>query len=232
MTDTQESDKKKTRNKPPRNIQLKASVPKGPYPSQATKWDAILKYLAVKSARFADGYPKISNREVEKWMGLTPDEIAEEETKPGFRQMKLARNALLIQSSISEMAPQIGNIINDVISNAQTDKDKREALELIGKISNTYGLNKIDTSLSNEEDGLNVEEAVAEGVGIIKDLTGFDVPVQKFIKRCVDGPSIADEGGSDEGAEAIVNSGTASDGSNDRPNKAVDTVPVPEKVTV
>ena len=212
----------------PQNLTLRLSetVLKGPYKSQAERWNAYRKILDLQAVREQRGKFAISESTIEKHIGASYSEFEREIYSVAFQNHRLAKAAMQIQGTLADIAPVVRitllDLSNDIKQGKVNDpKKQREYLTLISNIMEKFGVQKIDVSAADGQGDLNTEEAIAEGMRIVQELKGHENVIQWFTKVCTEPYGSRDKAKIDT---PVNNSGTHENGSGDRPNKVVETV--------
>jgi hypothetical protein len=179
---------------------LQLEVPRGPYKTKAERWNALDKLMDFNIYRDKTGQKQVDSRAIERWMGLSYEDILREINSTQFQGMRLARGSMKVSGIIIESIPSVQKVLRDfnrILEGEQLTcpdcqkkhgaqlvdmKDKKAFLELITQTMDKFGLSKVDISNADIMGDIDVEEAIQEGMKLCEELYGEKPVVQRFIK--------------------------------------------------
>jgi hypothetical protein len=212
------------------------NIPKGPYKTQAERWNALNKLLDLKILRDKHGLKAISSKKLSSHMGMPYEEIHREIYSDKFQSWRLARASVQIKGILSDIAPTLRTALlglaqeierAEAIGERDTKKSEKFT-ELVSSTMDRFGIQKVDSSQADIMEEIDVHEAIQEGRKIVKELTGVEVIVQKFINVCSN--ETAKSGGKD--GPTGGDSATHKDDAGDKPDPVVLSASLPKTLVL
>ena len=207
--------------KAPKGLTLREMVPKGPYKSEAEKWDAISTFIRVKVGRERGQLSPLRDSDLEKWMGINLKTILSETKRPAYIMWKASVTKSQMWDMLTDQSEDIREIYRQLIleaKNTNDTKQKKEVMGLLNKIAEDFGFNKVQLGDGDTGPVENVEDLVKEAKEIIESCGGTVRSKQNIIDLVMNGiPSRR---------EVSVHTGPVEGCSTDGPVPPVSAVPV------
>jgi len=183
----------KEKTRPPNTLILKKALPvKGPYRTQSEKWNAVDIIARLNVERIRNGHPKLREKELIEWTGLTYEDISIEQSKTGFREMRLARTKLDMYEALCDIAPQLREALVQASHDITEPGKRKEFISLASQIMDKYGVATVDVSKADSQSDFNIDDAVKEALAICDELYGEKPILQKFVRKVLIGPGTTD----------------------------------------
>jgi len=194
-----ENESKPPRKKPkPNNLRITKVIPRFPYKSQAEKWDACLKAINLDKERQAEGLPRITDTQLKLQTGMNWFDVFQVTSSREFKDMRAAKAKADVMDWFADFFPQVKRHMAWLVDNAKTEKERNQIIQTMSGMADKFGFSELDTSKANPGEMLDVAGAVKEGISIVLDITGKEVPPQVWIK------SVVNQAGSKSVDEAIL----------------------------
>lgn len=213
-------------------LQFRRMVPGGPYASESEKYDAVSKYEDYIQHCKVEGEKEPSINKVKAHMKMTMGEIKRVATSLQYKEMRMAGAKVTIGVALADMAPLMKEHLSELMTSAQGGKEKKEALELLLKLAEKYGLYDIDINKSNVGEELDTDACIDECLKIIEQVTGQSVVIQKFCKAVKEGANSTNGGNEETTAENVNSDEPVADGGVGGPDGSLEASSSPEEVVV
>lgn len=173
------------------SMRLAQTVQQGPYKTQAERWTAYRKILDLQAIRDAKGMKGISERTIERHIGVPYLEFEREIYSTGFQNHRIAKASMQIMGTLADITPSLRlammNLSEEIKSGKVTDaKKQKEFIALVSNVMEKFGIQKVDISHADSTGDLDTNEAIEEGMRIVNELKGHEEIVQWFTKICTE----------------------------------------------
>jgi hypothetical protein len=168
---------------------IRRVVPKGEYKTKAERWNAMALVLKLNETRMLNGLSYVSDDTLWRHCKFTYEELYKEAANSDFRDMRMSRAKGELGDGITDVIGHVKAAIramaDDVRDHPKDGKKRKEFLNMVLTFAEKYGVYEVDASKANMAQEMDTDAAVQECMALFKELTGVEVPVQKFLKVAV-----------------------------------------------
>jgi hypothetical protein len=159
------------------------------YKTKAERWNAMSQVLKLNETRMINGLKMVSDDTLWRHCKFTYEELYKEASIPEFRDMRMSRAKGELGDGLTDVVGHVKAAIramaDDSMKNPKDAAKREKFLKVTLDFAEKFGIYDVDSSKANMTQEMDTDAAVQECMALFKELTGSEVPVQKFLKVAV-----------------------------------------------